>query len=238
MTRKRSTDIEVIDPERYLLSSGFMRDFLKETLGPDEKITEGDLPRIRLPGLGGTTWEQPNGNPVKVLEGIIIHRQVVRAWWGAVYTGESNPPDCSSPSGPNCIGHWHYEGQACATCPMSQQGSGNAETMSQACRVITRLYMLFPASVLPTMLRLPPSSFKFCKQYVLNDLPALGFPAYHRVETSIGLRQEKNAGGILYSVATFEPLRVVGPEALEALEAYRQAILPLLKALPVTAAED
>lgn len=192
-------------------------DLAREVLGPGETLGFGDLPRVKLPAGGGTTWELPTGEPAKHLDGIIVHRQTTRAYWPDTFgAGDTNAPACSSTDGVRGIGD---PGGECASCPLAQFGSA-ANGNGQACRVITRLYVLPDGAPAPWVVLIPPSSAAATRRYVVGLLATRGIP-YWRVRTRIGLEKAQSGAGITYSIARFTTLDVLdGAEAMAADEMH------------------
>lgn len=213
-----------------------LAELVREVLGPGEYLDVFSLPRLKVPAGGGLAWELPDGDVTKELVGVIIHRQLVRAYWAQPFSGGGTPPDCQSP---DAVVGYGSPGGACARCPYAQWGSAigpNGEAKpGQACRLITRIFLLPPGGLLPVFLPLPPSSHKVARRYV-TDLLGRGTPYWH-VVTRIGLQRVRSREGIEYSQATFQVAGELAPETIELVESYRSSILPALKGMPVTEAE-
>jgi hypothetical protein len=241
--------LSIIEPSAYaIVKADNIGELLGDMLAPGEQLGAGDLPRIKVPGAGGQAWELPDGEPTKELQGIIIHRAVVRAFWTENFAahGGGNPPDCSSSDGIRGEGLYGVmdgiesnsnPGGLCKGCPMNVYGTAVGDdgkpSEAKACREITRLFLMLPDSVLPVVVSLPPSSFKIAKQYAVN-LGAMGTPLYAAV-TGISLVQMKSGGNITYSQAAFRKVGDVPVEAVQRLRAYRESILPMLTGLRVDA---
>ena len=203
-------------------------DVIAEALAPGEKLGFSDFPKIQMPGAGGLVWSLPNGEVTKEFEAIILHRQPVRAYWSGAYEDSSNePPDCSSLDSIQGVG---TPGGACNVCPLSAYGTsmGKGETAGrgQACRQITRLFLLLPDSLLPVLLALPPSSYQRAMQYVVRL--ASTEHRYSSVVTAISLEESKNATGLTYSRAALRLVAPLDPEQAARIAAYRGEILPFL----------
>jgi len=206
---------------------------IQASLAPGETIDVFDLPCIRIPAGGGKNWDLPDGTSAPVIEGIILLRQPVRAYWASSFdeSGGGSPPDCSSPDGITGLGD---PGGRCAACPMAEFGSGKDTT--QACRLITRLFILRPAGILPTLISLPPTSYKAAKNYVLSTIANHGAP-YWAAITRIGLFQAKSAGGISYSQATLTVGEILTGSQAAAVAQVRADLMPTLQEMPVAASE-
>ena len=162
---------------------------------------------------------------------MILIRHVVRAYWAHAF-GEApaSPPDCSALDNTRGVG---IPGGICEVCPYSQWASGKEN--AQACRQITRLMLLQPGDLLPIFLPLPPSAYKICQAYALNVRQR---HVLHGVLTRIGLSEKKSGQGITYSIPRFTAGGPLAPEVIKDMEAYRQVLLPLVTAAPVTFEED
>ena len=210
---------------------------VQQAMGPGESLSFDLLERAKIPAGGGKAWNLDDGAATE-LEGILVLRQPVRAYWRESFeaTGGGNPPDCSSLDNQFGVG---TPGGDCSTCPFAEFGSavddkGEAKA-GQACKQLTRLFLLRTDSVLPMFISLPPSSYKEAQKYTVM-LAAKGIP-YHRVITKIGLSSAKSSGGINYAKAEFSRGRNLEPSEVEAVEAWRGSFLPMLEAMSVEQAE-
>mgnify|MGYP003325361237 FL=1 len=214
-------------------------ELLAGILTPGEEFGVADLPRIKMPSAGSTTFELPDGTVSKAFEAIILHRQPQRAFWAAEFSGENNPPDCSSRD--NLHGEGLYgiqDGTAsaanptglCKGCPMAAWGSG--KDGGQACRQLTQLFLLMPGALLPTRFTLPPSSYKVAQTYALN-LVAMGVRGLHRCTTRVSTVLEKSAGGISYARLSLEMVEPLPADVAAKVDAYRQQIVPAVTGQPV-----
>lgn len=200
---------------------------IKDALVPGETMDVFDLPTITIPAGGGRAWDIPEGKPSETLTGVIILRQLVRAHWVEEFSGGGSPPDCSSNDSIIGVGD---PGGRCAACPLAQFGSGKDNT--QKCRQITRLFLLTKEGVMPTLVNLPPTSYKNSKLYNLN-LASRHRRAYHSVVTTIGLEQDQSSGGIVYSKATFTVDSLLDLDAAKAISDIRESLMPTLEAVPI-----
>jgi len=235
------------EPGKYALVAQAALDAssaMAEALAPGETLSINDLPTVKVPTAGALNWQLPNGDAAKTIDGVILLRQPVRAYWKARFddTGGGEPPDCTSDDLITGIGNngteegdlqYTADGEeawigrhACMTCPWAQFGSAvNAKgepTAGQRCRQITRLFMVTEDSMLPTLVLLSPTNFTAAKGYAVRQ-------PLTSVETSIGLEPDKSGGGITYSRATFKAVRKLEPEERAAMEAYKAAIMPFLR---------
>ena len=229
-----STDITVIPPGGYLALNHDPADLeaiIADNLGGQE-VTEFDLPRIKIPAGGGHIWEIPTLTGVDtaaVLEGIVVHFKLTRAYW-APNSGSGGPPQCRSNDGIVGIGD---PGGHCKTCPYAQFGSalddqGNAAP-GQACNAKEVWFMLKPESFLPIAVALPSTSLKAARAYRVGTLGSAGM-RLPSVVTHIGLEQSKNAKGDAYSKAVPTVGGVLSPDEAQAAQAYAARFRPLFDA--------
>jgi hypothetical protein len=70
-----------------------------------------DLPTVRVPTAGGTTWTIPDvesgDRSDKVLRGIVVYQTVARGYWEASFnsSGGGTPPTCYSNDGKRGLGN-------------------------------------------------------------------------------------------------------------------------------------
>ena len=209
------------------LSVDEIREVMEGALVTGERLDILNLPTIKVPAGGGKTWDLPDGSSAQELTGIIVVRRPVRAYWAVAFEGGGSPPDCSSLD--MITGHGK-PGGTCEHCPMAEWGSGKDN--AQACRLITRLLVLQPDTILPALLPLPPSAFKACQNYVVG-LAAQSKAPWH-VRTAITLQQTKSGGGITYSVPEFRAIATLTKDQQAEMSRYREPWLALVGAAAVT----
>ena len=202
-------------------------------------ITLGDLDRIKVPTAGITSWSVPTAEgevQAPAIIGVIVAFRDVRAYYRNPYSGENNPPDCTSQD----MEHGHgdigdgQQSRPCASCPMSQWGSkmgpdGKARK-GQACAVRRPMLILEPEGLLPKILSVPPSSLKSLRSYFLR----LSAP-YDNVVTSLAL--EKVDAKPAYSRIVPRMMRLLSPAEVTSVKAYQQAALGAFEAVTIDADE-
>ena len=165
-----------------------------------EDFSASDLDRIKVPAAGGLMWEIPTAEgsrDSREIRGIILLSKIGRAYWQSKYSGENSKPDCVS-----------LDGQ-CAACPFNQYESA-AEGAGKACKETRTLLVLQEDELIPTVLRVPPSSIKELKQFLLR-LAKKGLRLSH-VASVLTLERDKSAGGITYSKIKFAAADALTPE--------------------------
>lgn len=194
-----------------------------------QEISPFDLPRIKIPGSGGTTWEVPSLEgtvPAKEISGIVVHFKLVRGYWPGEFKG-SEPPQCSSDDNRVGVGD---PGGECASCPLAQFGTDKAGR-GQACKQMEQWFLLMPDQLLPVVLSLPPQSLAPAKKYRLNL--ASGMLRVDQVITTLTLDTDTNPDGVKYAFAVPKLGGRLDPdEAARALD-YAAMLGPILERMPV-----
>lgn len=235
MTTKEDKALAVWQ-DKYPALTINVAELLRESLGDNAKLSMGDLPTVKIPAGGAKNWELPTGEASSVLEGVLMVYQPVRAYWNDDFTGGGSPPDCSSDDDVTGLGMFGPGSELnqtglCEKCPQSRFGSGKEN--SQACRLITRLFLLQPNALVPTMVPLPPSSYKAAREYV-RDLAILYRVRPTAVLTRIKLVQDKSKTGIAYSKAEFEKPEALPGDVAMYMLSYREQIKDALLARGVS----
>lgn len=212
---------------------GSVAEILEDNFG-DEGFSVADLDRLTVPAGGGTTWEIPDEDPSRVVEGVIVHKQPTRSFWFKKrgQDGEDDgPPDCYSNDGKVGIGVFgagsadNVDG-ACSGCPMNVFGSSTSGSgAGKACKEQMQLFILQEGSVLPIQVSLPPTSLRGFKKY-MTRLAAKG-KSYMTVVTGLSLSVEKG-GGQTYSVVNPAKVRDLEPIEGAAARGYGRTIKSVL----------
>lgn len=213
---------------------GSVAQIIEDNFG-DEGFSPNDLDRLTIPAGGGLSWEIPDEDPVRFIEGVIVHRQPTRSMWFKKRgeDGEDDgPPDCYSPNGKVGVGVMGAGSEnnpsgECVTCPFnvfgtSTSGSGNGK----ACKEQMQVFMLREDAVLPIQVSLPPTSLKPFRKY-MTRLATKG-KSYYAVVTKFGLKVEKS-GGQTYSVIEPSPVLQLAPEEVAAARSYGQTMKSYLE---------
>ena len=196
-----------------------------------ESLSPMDLDRVGVPAGGGVSWCIPTlagDETTQEIVGVIVGVQNCRAYWSGDFAGGGDPPDCVSEDNVTGVGE---PGGVCKTCPNAQFGS-DSRGKGQSCKQIKRIFLLRPASMLPLVITLPPTSIRPATRYLLR-LAGAGLK-YQAAVTRITLEKTQNSEGIKYSVATFALAGNLDPGQAAAMEDYAKSMGPLLRR-PVTA---
>src|SRR5690606_30593679 len=170
--------------------------------------------------------------------GVIVDHHRVNAYWPAAFSGQGQPPACSSMDGktgsapPDSEVSWAGREQFCATCPLNQWGS-DENGSGKACNNMVRLYILREGEAFPLMLTLPPTSIRNWANYLAKRVLGRGLRP-HQVVTRIGLKREQSRTGIAYSQATFKLVGMLPEDVQQRMAAYSQSIKRVTRGIGVT----
>ena len=137
-----------------------VQDLIETNLGGEALSVEA-LGLIKTPsgeGLAFTVETLDGSAPVTVLTGIIVGRRRVRSFYKTEYgAGEKGArPDCASE---DCVTGEGLPGGICHSCPYNKFDSAE-KGRGKACRENLLLFIVPPDAILPTVLRVPPSSLR------------------------------------------------------------------------------
>jgi len=199
------------------------------------QLQVSDLPRIKIPAGGSTTWlVPPDDTPVKDLEGIVVYQHDLRAMFAQNENGgiSNDPPLCTSDDARFGKG---VPGGDCSRCANAMYGSAGVGKKGQACKSMHRIYLLAQGSVLPLVVTLSPSSLSVWRKYMIalvNDRHVVT-----SVVTRIGL--EKVTGGTApYARIVPSCVRVLDEAEQKFVDEYVAGLVPTLRAAPYAASDD
>lgn len=211
----------VRDISNYAIVSqeGSIQEVIEENLkGLDFTLYSLDV--IKVPGGGGTVFSVPDFEAesgernAEYIEGVILHIMDTRGYWPKEEGEEDSlgsPPACMSFD--TVTGHGE-PGGSCANCPSAVFGSG--KNNSQACKHNRLIFIATENSVLPTIIKVPPTSLKASKDYMFSlvkrNVRRTG------IITRISLKKVPAAGGNpAYSTLVFRPMEKVNNESIRAI---------------------
>lgn len=236
--KKNGSSTEVVKRDQWAVfnqTPDALADIIKTNLGGSD-LTPFDFDTIKIPAGGGTVWMVPTPDseeePVKELEGIIIHQSDPRAYWRSSLedSGGGSPPDCSSDNSNTGFGKRNDEEEEgshdCGTCSLSKFGSDGKR--GQACKQMKNIFMLRKDTILPIVLQLPPTSLGAAKKYLIR-LCAYSIPA-EGVITSWKLEKAQNQDGIGYSKAVPSSNGRLDEKEYAAVKAYAANLRQFLTA--------
>ena len=211
-----------------------LQEALADNLG-GEQIREFDLPTVKIPSGGQTSWSVPSVSGekiVKTIEGVIIAHKWTRGYWADSLddTGGGQPPDCSAPDARTGTGFpFRKPGEviapdaepvtmACEECPNSQFGSARSGR-GQACQHRKLIMLLPPTGLLPLIVNLAPTSGQPARDFFLGLSGEEPPVSYRRAHVKIGLEKVQGQGVPDYAKATFELVDTIDDEVLERINA-------------------
>lgn len=198
--------------------------------------------KVKIPSGGGLSFEiiDENGEakPVSELVGVVLDHYPVNAYWEGKYTGENNPPDCSSTD--NVTGVIMVDGKstgkrACADCPHNQWGSDPDGGKGKACKNMIRVYLVEEGSAFPVLLTLPPTSTGNWKDYMKRLAGKM--KSVYGVITKVKLEKDKSEGGIMYSKATFSKFDELRSDEKQAIKSYAKQLKSSMRSVAIDAVE-
>ena len=224
-----SVEIVPATTEYPILEPGQIAETLeifKDNVGPGG-ISTLDLPRIKCPTGGDTTWLLPTldgDQHEKEIEGIVLAWKPARLFWrkSIAEGGSGKPPDCTSRDG--FVGHGDPGGE-CAECPYAEFGS-SSKGRGQACKQVRQMLLVRPGEILPHLITVPPTSLRNAAQYFLRLL-GLKIP-FWGVTTKIRLERARNEANIDYAKMTFLKGRLLTTEELAAIRPFHQQMKNML----------
>lgn len=184
--------------------------------------------RVKIPAGAGlmleVVGEDGDPEPVKELEGVILHHHSTNSFYKEKYTGGNNPPDCGSYDGK--VGEGDPGGE-CAKCPYNQFGSG--EGSGKACKNKRRIFILRDGEVFPAILSLPTGSLKEFTNYIKRLITKK--KRSYSVVTKISLKKATSSTGIQFSQASFKMDRNLTEEEIKAVSPLVEHVKELSKSI-------
>jgi hypothetical protein len=172
------------------------------------QTTEGldiTFPRVKYPTAGSSFWEVPtptgDADAVKELEGVVVYKQPVRAYWPLDQEPGKNPPLCSSLDGIVPVEGPGKQAATCGHCPHAQWGTGK-DGRGQACKARLNVFLLREGQDIPMLLSLPPTAIRTFSQYAVQLRQARS--ALVAVTTVFGLTKATSSGGVDYKALTLK----------------------------------
>ena len=234
MTTKNTTTDLVTTGETYApLQVGFAEraQAIASALAPGEQLGVQNLDHVNI---RGTAFARADGSAVNEVVGIIIKRQMVRRFY-ADTDPDNSPPDCfsddyehGSAQSDDVVARFGLTVDDCLQCPLAQWGSDDDGGRGKRCKEYSHLYLFEEGQLLPTLLRLPPTSQGGVQSWWIKNLSynhadgSPGFP-WHQV-TKVVLEPKGQT-----AVAKFEPVGVLGAEGRALIDEVREDVLPWLE---------
>lgn len=234
------TDLAPFDPSTSAFpvlfqstGEGSLAEIIEDNFG-DDGLSAADLPRVKIPAGGGLAWDVPDEDPVRALEGVIVHKHPSRSMWFRKRDDDDadGPPDCASFDGKLGygafgVGSADNPSGACESCPMNVFGTAD-QGDGKKCKERMEIYLLTQDAVLPLHVGLPVTSATKPWRGYMTRLAAKG-KSFSAVVTSLGLVRAKGASGD-YSVIDPKKVRDLSPEEARAAKVYGATIRSSLEA--------
>lgn len=218
-----------------------LNELVTGNLAPGETIGLRDLPRIKIPTGGLTSWAVPSieGEDMqKDVRGILIHVGNRRTYWKKSFeeTGGGEPPDCKSDDAiTGFAGTADGPGGACGICPLNQfpEKDEKGNQPGKPCKEIRQLFLLPVGGILPYVINVTPGSLANAKEYFVGLLNA----RLQRTEVETILTLQKEKGRVEYSQVVFRKGRDLDPAARAHMKQYAALIGPYLAGVGVDQAD-
>jgi hypothetical protein len=198
--------------------------------------------KVKIPSGGGLSFEviDENGEAKAVTEiiGVVLDHYPINAFWEGKYTGENNPPDCSSM---DAITGFTKEDTTfaypikCKDCPKNQWGSDPEGGKGKACKNMIRIYIVEEDNAFPVLLALPPTSTGNWKDYMKRLAGKM--KSVYGVVTKVKLEKDKSEGGISYSKAAFSKAEDLSREEKRAIKAYAEQLRSAMRTVAIDSTE-
>ncbi len=194
--------------------------------------------KVKVPSGGGLSWKVPNedggADSINELIGVIIDHHPINAYWAKEYSGEKNPPDCSSLDGITGIDIDLNSKKPCATCPMNQYGTA-LKGKGKACKNMHRVYLVREGEIFPLLIAVPPTSLENFKQYARRLTAKMRKSS--SVLTKLTLAEAKNDGGIEFSKIEFRRAGDLEKESAQKMSEFAKTMKPYLRQIAIDADE-
>lgn len=188
-----------------------------------EKLSQWDLPRIKIPAGGGLSWEIPTISGVdttREIIGIPVYQTMMRSYWSTPDPVEGTPPDCSSPDAKFGFGD---PGGDCEICPLAQFASAH-NGRGQACKIRRMLFVLREDDTIPVLISLPPTSVKPWRNFLLQ---ASSIGPYYGMQVGLSL-SKKTSNGYTHSILNPRLVEALSGDMLERARTYHEMFTALM----------
>lgn len=169
-----------------------------------ESLDNVKFPQIKF--KDGFTLQE-GAKPIFEFQGIILFTKQSNAYFKNAFDPRKiAAPDCFSPDGKRPSTEIPQAAN-CKVCPLNKYESGK-DGKGKACKNMRPMFVLFPGSVIPRVLRVPPTSLKIAESYITNC--AADFGSYRYVMTNFTAFKKDNAQGH-YNIG-FQMIEALTPE--------------------------
>lgn len=217
-----STAIETIDDSKFgLIAAPDGVQYVKGVIESGARLF--DFEQLRMPAGKNGVWTI-EGEPKKYIDAIIGGvRTNLKNWYRVPFEesgSEKGPPTCSSSDSVNGFGVNTLEEDAqpavhdCKTCPWNQFGSTRGKSgKGKDCQDFTAVLLFREGAALPSYLKVPASSFKELRQFMVRDLGNKRLTPY-QVVTRFGFQTGHGAVGE-FAKLKLELVRILTPQEQE-----------------------
>jgi len=199
-----------------------------EDLSRDGNFGPRDLPIVKIPSGGATSWEYPTAEGPEAgryFDAVILHHHTHRKCWTAPYGGsQAGPPNCASDDGLVGIG---VPGGVCATCRFNHVKEHRDDI---TCAPRKAIFLLFPDLALPVFFDLPVTSLVAFDKYVKTELGSSLRRAHHVLTRFELVKANARMGGEPYARLSISRVADVPREEREKIDAYRAAFVGAIEA--------
>ena len=181
---------------------------------------------VKSPSGGATVFEVPGlagAEAEKELVGIVLDYTTPRAYWDTPDPVEGTPPACASHD--SLISQ---DGKICSRCPFNDFGSKNGDSNAKACKESVLLFLLWPNSIMPLLVRVPVTSKPRFLRYMTRLVGTL--TPLNGVVTKITLEKATSKAGKPYALFNFEAVSVLGPEESAHARAFAEQFMEIVDA--------
>ena len=205
-----------------------------------------NLPRIKMPAQGATTWNMPDGHEAifQTIEGIVVEWTSPRAWWpdSIEESGGSSPPACSSADSIKGFGIITTEADEvpafhdCNTCPHNQWDTGR-NGRGKACKEKYMLYVVQNGAegIFPSVVQIPATSLPAVGRYM--DGLYFDSVSHWKIVSKLSLEKQGSAS-MPYSVLRIQRGEQLNAEEVDMIRKYREAITPVINREQETVASN
>lgn len=213
-----------------------------EGAGPEDL----DLPRIKVPGSGGTIWEVPSGDPdnpnhEKAIVGVIVDHYAVDVLYVDKFEGGNEPPDALWIGGEfqyaneRAIEAGVIEGEHRDKQPLNEYetalyGAPGGKAISNKWRV----FIVQGGDLLPSIIDIPTMSRKAWINFNAMRIAGRGHKTTD-VVVSLGLTKKTNKGGIDYAEIVPTLAFVLDDEDKAHFAAQAASLRPLTRRVAIEA---
>lgn len=211
-----------------------LAEILEETYEDGAPVVR-DLPRVKFPSSGGTSWEINVGGEektLKALTGIPVFIAPQRMFWTDP-DPKGNPPECMSADGKTPVPGGLYAADGararqnpagdCRSCPMAQWGSDLKGRAGQGCREQRLIFLMTEGALLPTVVTVPPSSKKIIVDFIQGLVATERLP-YWAAEMTFTLAKTRAKGGEEYSELVPVVTRRLAADEVKVTKQYKDTV--------------